>query len=219
MEIKAAIFDMDGTLVDSLGFWEIYWEQMGKDFLGVSGFRPAAEDDRAIRTMTMAEAMTRIQNNYNVAKNAEELIDYANKYIAEFYVTQVDLKPGVREFLDYLKANGTRMCIASATNLDNVMLAVDHCGIRDYFEEIISCAVVGAGKDKPDVFLAAKDLLGTKIEETFVFEDSYIAVKTAKSIGMPTVGIFDINNSYREELKATADYYIVEGETMLKLIK
>ncbi len=218
MNIKAAVFDMDGTLIDSLWFWEMYWEKLGVKFLNTKGFRPSIEDDKAVRTMTFGDAMELIHKNYNIAESGEELLRFGNETIAEFYSNDIGLKAGVREFLEHLKAQGTRMCIATATAPDLVKIAIDQCGIGEYFVSVLSCADFGVGKDIPDIFLAAKELLGSEIEDTWVFEDSLTAVKTAKSIGMKTVGIFDKNNSYGDELRLCADLYIAEGETLEKLL-
>ena len=111
------------------------------------------------------------------------------------------------------------MCIASATAMTELELAVEVCGLKKYFPKIFSCAEVGVGKDHPDVFLLAQEWLGTKREETWVFEDSLVALQTARSIGMPTVGIFDANNPYTEEqLKEYSTIFISASQTMAELI-
>ena len=93
-----------------------------------------------------------------------------------------------------------------------------HCEIDGYFEKFFSCADLGVGKDKPDVFLLAADYLGAKPGEICVFEDSALAVQTAAGIGMKTVGIFDRNNYGQDILKATATVYIAEGESLAGVI-
>ena len=110
------------------------------------------------------------------------------------------------------------MCIASATALDLITVALKHCGIESYFLKIFSCAEIGKGKEEPDVFMKACEFLGEKPEETWVFEDSLSAIKTVVKIGLPTVGIYDAYNFGREEIKELATEYIAEGETLLKLI-
>ena len=109
------------------------------------------------------------------------------------------------------------MCIASATATDLIEVALKHCEIEKYFSKIFSCGAIGKGKESPDVFLLAKDFLGSPICETWVFEDSLVAIETACGIGMPTVGIYDAYNFGQEKIEKIATHYIAKGETLLKL--
>ncbi|MFA7636187.1 MAG: HAD family phosphatase [Monoglobales bacterium] len=218
MKIKGAIFDMDGTLVDSLGFWNILWRKVGAEYLGDEGFRPSEEDDKKVRTMLLKDAMELIHKNYNAAKSGEELSEFANDTIIDFYENVVVLKQGVKEFLEYLKNKNVKMCIASATEKSLVELVLNHCGIKEYFPKLISCADIGKGKDSPEVFVAALEYLGTSINDTWVFEDSLVAIKTAADYGLKTVGIYDENNFGQDEIKEISEYYIDKNESLLKLI-
>ena len=110
------------------------------------------------------------------------------------------------------------MCIASATDISLIKLAVEHLKIGKYFVKILSCAEIGKCKDQPDIYLKALETLGTSIEETYIFEDSHIAIDTAYKIGMKTVGIYDKYNYGQEEMKKIATVYIAEDETLKKLI-
>lgn len=217
--IKGAIFDMDGTLVDSLMCWEVLWCRAGERYLNNPCFAPSAEDDKAVRTMLLKDAMELIHKNYGMAESGEELLEFTNEMMVDFYTNTVKLKSGTREFLDCLKARGVKMCIASATARDLIDLAMEHCGLNEYFERVISCADVGKGKEEPDVFLAAMDYLGTAAEQTCVFEDSLVALKTAKAAGFRTVGIYDRYNYGQDEIKAIVDRYIAPGEDITRLIK
>lgn len=219
MKIKGAIFDMDGTLVDSLGIWEVTWEKMGRAFGYGEGFRPAAEDDKRVRTMTLADAMELIHQNYHLGKSGKELLDFVNADSVRYYKEDVKAKPGALAYLAYLKEQGIPMCVASATASDLVQVAMEYSGIGRYIDTFISCADIGKGKEHPDVFLAALAHLGTPLEETCVFEDSYVAVKTAAEAGFLTVGIFDPHTLDHDKLESTATVYIDEGETLEKLIK
>jgi len=218
MNVKAAIFDMDGTLVDSLMVWDVLWSKMGETYLNDKTFRPNAEDDKKVRTLILADAMNLIHNNYSLGKSGEELLQLTNDFMKDFYANTVTLKKGVREFLDYCKAEGVKMCIASATAPDLIAVALEHCGIENYFSKIFSCAEVGKGKEEPDVFLKAWEYFGERLEETWVFEDSLVAIKTAVKIGIPTVGIYDAYNFGQAEVKELATEYIADGESLLKLI-
>ena len=107
MEIKAAIFDMDGTLVDSLMLWNVLWKEFGKRFLGDDSFLPSEADNKAVRTLTLKDAMSLIHDHYKIAESGEELLCIANDIMADFYGNTVELKSGVIEFLEYLYNKGT----------------------------------------------------------------------------------------------------------------
>lgn len=217
-KIKGAIFDMDGTLVDSLMVWDMLWDYFGEKFLDGEKFRPTEEVDKAIRTMTLKSAMVYLHKLYNIGKDDTELLDTTNKFFADFYINKVKTKTGVVEFLQYLQDKGVKMCIASATAPDLLSLAMKYCDLEKYFCKVFSCGEIGKGKDEPDIYLMALDYLGTSKEETCVFEDSHVAITTADKIGMKTVGLYDKYNYGQEEIRKVATEYIGEGETLKKLI-
>lgn len=219
MEIKAAIFDMDGTLVDSLMLWDVLWSSFGEKYFNNKDFRPNAKDDKAVRTLTLKDAMELIHKNYNMGESGQELLNFADNLMLDFYSNTVELKSGVREFLDYCKQNGVKMCIASATAPELVKVAIKHCDIEKYFLKVFSCADLGLGKDKPDIFLLASEFFGEELKDTWVFEDSVVAIETATKIGMPTVAIYDRFNFGQEKMQEIATEYIAKGESLLKLIK
>ena len=210
---------MDGTLVDSLFIWEVLWSTFGDKYLSDKSFRPKTEDDKKVRTLTLKDAMALIHKNYNLGASGEELLQLANSVLLDFYSNRVELKSGVREFLEYLKSQKTKMCIASATAPELVTVAMNHCDIDKYFLRVFSCAEVGKGKEEPDVFLLANDFCGTSIEDTWLFEDSLVAIETATKIGMKTVGIYDRYNFGQDKIKEISTEYINSKETLMKLIK
>ena len=211
MELKGAIFDLDGTLVDSLTFWEWQYKEMEKVYLGGKKIELTAEDDKLFRTSLIADSAVLLHEKYGLANSTEELLDYVNKSIQRFYLI---------EFLDYLKSRNIKMCIASATAKPELELAVENCGLSKYFDGVISCSEFGVGKDKPDVFMAALDFLGTDINDTWVFEDSLVALQTSVKAGFKTVGIFDKLNPYTpEQLAVYSTIFIGEGKTLADLIE
>ena len=111
------------------------------------------------------------------------------------------------------------MCVASATQKDLLSIVVERFGLDRYFSAIISCGDIGKSKEHPDVFLAALEHLGTPIEDTYVFEDSVVAVETAVRAGFGTVGIYDKYGFDHDRIKSLATEYIGPGETMMKLVK
>ena len=217
--MKAAIFDMDGTLIDSLMLWDVMWSTFGERYLHNKSFVPSPEDDKKVRTLTLKDAMHLIHINYNLGESGEELLALANTIINDFYANSVELKSGVREFLEHCQNKGVRMCIASATAPELLDVALKHCDIETYFSKVFSCGTIGKGKEEPDIFLQAAEFLGAEIKETWLFEDSLTAIETAVKIGMPTVGIYDRYNFGHDRMKQIATEYIAEGETLLKLTK
>ena len=218
MKIKAAIFDMDGTLIDSLMIWGVIWAKLGEKYLGNPDFLPRAEDDKKVRTLTLKDAMTLIHERYHLGESGEAVWNEASRIIGDFYENDVKLKAGAREFLEHCQKSGVKMCIASATAPDLIELAMKHCEIEQYFSKIFSCSQIGKGKEEPDVFLMAAAYFGEEKSETWVFEDSLVAIETAVGVGMPTVGIYDRFNFGQERIKEIATEYIGEGETLLKLM-
>lgn len=218
MKIPFAIFDMDGTLIDSLPFWGILWEELGRHYRQDPTFTPSEEDDKAVRTLTLADAMNLIHRQYGMAESGEALLAFTEALMVDFYTHRVVAKKGAVEFLQALQNNGTRMCLASATAKHLLPTALRRCGLEGYFEASFSCADLGKGKDEPDVYLAACRYFGIEPREAWLFEDSLVAIQTADRLGMHTVGIFDRYNYGQDEIRALATLYIAEGETLTKLL-
>lgn len=217
LDIQAAIFDMDGTLVDSLMLWDVLHDAYEKHFPDKAGTVISEEDNRLIRVLPLPTSMALLHDHYGLGESAEALLALTEAVFFDFYSNRVQLKEGVREFLDELQRRGVRMCIASATPMPLIQAALNHCGIRDYFDKVFSCGEIGKGKDTPDIYVLAKEYMGD-LPDTWVFEDAYVAVSTATKAGFPTVAVYDVYNPHQEEIRAMATHYIAPGETMLKLL-
>ena len=218
MKIKGAIFDMDGTVIDSLMFWGEMWRDIGKRFLSQDGYCAPEELDLSVRTMLYTEALELIRKTLKLPVSKEEFFRYGVDGLVNFYMTVATVKPGTLELLNYLREKGVKICLASATDLKYVKLALTHHKLIDYFESLHSCAELGTGKDKPDVYLKAIASLGLEPDEVCVFEDSYVAIETAKKLGCKTVGLFDRYNFGQDRLRASSDVYMCEGEDLATLI-
>ena len=218
MKIQGAIFDMDGTLVDSLSFWDAFWKVMGERYFADPNFRMDVEYfDTHVRTMIFSHAITHLHGYLGIPDTAKGFSQFASDFVAHFYGTVVTAKPGAIELLRALRERGVGICLASATDRCYLNIALESCGLAEFFtpETILSCSDIGVGKERPDVFLAAREVLGTPLSQTAVFEDSALALETAKRAGFATVGVYDPHQSAEDRLRAASDVYLGAGETLL----
>ena len=218
MQIEGAIFDMDGTLVDSLCLWDLLWEKLGNRYFGNPSYRPHEENEKAVRTLTLKDAMLLLHEKEGIGESGEALHRIAAEMCVQFYASEVQIKNDVREFLDALQAKGVKMCIASATAPELVALAMKTCKLEKYFCKVFSCSEIGRGKEFPDVFIQAHRFLGTPKESTWVFEDSITALETASRAGYQTVGIYDRYNFHLDRVAQVSTVYVGEGDSLASLI-
>ena len=218
MQIQGAIFDMDGTLVDSLGSWDDFIKFFEDKYSLKFDHDHNADLLRQFRTIPINEVAEIVHEKFGIGDSAETIANELFERLELFYRTKVKCKEDIPEFLKGLSEKGVAMCIASATNPELIRVVLKRCGIDRYFSEIVSCEDVGKNKSFPDVFFAALERLGTKKEETWVFEDSITALKTAKNAGFSTVGVFDRNNDMQELVAAYSDEYIADGESICRLL-
>ena len=202
--LTGAIFDFDGTLLDSM----FIWDTIGEDYLRTLGKEPHEDLKETFMTLTLEEAAEYYREHYKVTLSVTEIVDSINAMVERIYRTKVTLKPGVTDYLRLLKESGVKMCIATVTDRYLVEDTLERLGILHYFCGIFTCAEVGYGKDKPIIYQKALEHLGTAKEETFVFEDSLFALETAKADGFPTIGVYDVHESRQEEMKRLADCYV-----------
>ena len=204
--IKGAIFDLDGTLLDSM----FIWDTSGEEYLRSLGKEPHEDLNETFMTLTLEEAAEYYREHYGVTLSVKEIVDGINAMVEQTYRTKVTLKPGISEYLAWLKENGVRMCVATVTDRYLVEETLERLGVRHYFSEIFTCAEVGFGKDKPIIYQKALEHLETEKRDTYVFEDMLFALNTAKTDGFPTVGIYDRHEEHQDELKELADYYVLD---------
>lgn len=208
MKFKYAVFDMDGTLLDTMKYWHdiipFYAEMKGLPV-------PAITDEDAIASIHLpySERISYLRERYSDEAIRQIEVDDILKVIGYCYEKYPRPKKGVIEMLETLKKAGVRMCIASATPTRLVELALKQSGIRDYFEFILSPDDYPKGKFTPDIFLGIAERFGCDVTEEVLFEDTLYSIKTAKSLGIKTVAVSDdYCTSSKEEMMSAADIYL-----------
>ena len=213
--IKGAIFDLDGTLLDSM----FIWDTIGEEYLRSLGKEPHEDLKETFMTLTLEEAAEYYREHYGVTLSVKEIVDGVNAMVEQTYKTKVTLKLGIAEYLAWLKENGVRMCVATVTDRYLVEETLERLGVRHYFSEIFTCAEVGFGKDKPVIYQKVLEHLETEKRDTYVFEDMLFALNTAKTDGFPTVGVYDRHEEHQDDLKELSDYYVLDfTDPILKTI-
>lgn len=205
MMIQGAVFDADGTLLDSTQMWA----NVGELFLSRLGIQAAPGLSAILFPMSLPDATDYLIHTYGLTLSQQEVTDRVNTMVGEFYSAQVRLKPGVRSFLRELQARGVPMTVATATDRVAIEKGLSRTGIEDYFQEIFTCTEVGIGKEAPDVYLAAAERMGTAPDVTWVFEDALHGAETAKAAGFRVAAVYDpVSARHQEALRQIADVYL-----------
>ena len=215
MRIRGAIFDVDGTLLDSM----FIWDTIGEAYLRSIGYQPKENLNETFKNMSLHQAARYYQTEYGVTLSIDQIMDGVNAMLERYYRFEVPLKPGVAELLERLRQSGVKLCIATATDRHLVEAALDRCGVLSCFGEIFTCNEVGHGKDEPDIFEAALRFLGTRREETLVFDDALYAVRTAKEAGFLVAAVYDSHERSQAEVRARSDLYLEDLTQLVELQK
>ena len=202
--LKGAIFDFDGTIVDSM----YIWDNISMDYLRSLGIEPRENLNEVFTNFSLEQAAKYYQDNYKVTLSVNEIISGVNEMIKEFYRTKVTLKKGIENYLLYLEGRETKICIATLTDREIVIETLERLGVMKHFSEVFDCNGYPNGKNTPELYNTALNQLGTQKDETYVFEDALYALKTAKKDGFPTVAVFDKYEPLQKELESISDIYI-----------
>ncbi len=205
--IKGVIFDVDGVLLNSMPIWE----NLGELYLRSLGVEAEKDLGEILFTMSLEEGADYLISQYGLNKTPEEIVEGLNREVRDFYAERVPLKEGVREFLYELNEKKIPMVIATSGDRKNTEAALRRLKVLNYFQGIFTCSEIGSGKNQPDIYLAAALQLDTEPAETWVFEDAYHAIRTAKSVGFKTAAVYDkANDKDLAQIWNTADIYLPE---------
>lgn len=203
-EIDAVIFDMDGTLLDSLSVWT----NLAQSFLESKGIEFSSDLCERIKAMSVQESAVFLKNELNAADSPEEIVNGVREKLIRFYAGEARFKDGAYEFLEKLKEAGVKMCICTANDEKLAHLALKANNAEKFFSDIICM-----GKHDSKGYDKCLEKLGAKKETCMVFEDAYYATKTAKEAGYKVCGVYDRHE--KENIKPFCDIYINSFDEIL----
>ncbi|MCI9174687.1 MAG: HAD family phosphatase [Lachnospiraceae bacterium] len=206
-KIQSVIFDLDGTLVDSM--W--LWHDIDVEFLEKRGLTLPETYQREIEGMSFTETAVYTKELFHLSESVEELKEIWNRMAMEKYTYEVPFKPGAEEFLKYCKEHKISVGIATSNSRELVDAVALSLHFEDYIQEIVTSCEVKQGKPAPDVYLEAASRLGAQPERCLVFEDVPMGILAGKNAGMRVCAVEDeFSAAQREEKQKLADYYITD---------
>lgn len=209
---RGAIFDMDGTILDSMEVWS----EVTKSFFADRNIRAENEDIAVYKDMTLQESLPIIRERYRLSDSVEEMCSEFNKRVAHEYTYTIAAKPYVCEYIRELYASGIKIALATSGYRELCEAALRRIGIADCVEAIALSSEVGVNKSNPDVYLLAAERIGIPPEECMVFEDILLGVGGAKKANMQTTAVYDKSSAAdTEALRRLADRYIVSWRELL----
>ena len=211
--IKAAIFDLDGTLIDSMGAWH----EADVQFLTRRGLPLEQDYFDLIKTMSFAIAADYTIERYKLGDSPEEVIAEWRGYVQDEYDHSIPLKDGAIEYLAHLKSRGVKIALATSNELPLCEGALRRLGIDRFADALTFTHEAARPKSFPDVYLLAAERLGASVSETAVFEDAFVGVKSAKSGGFFTVAVYDDASAHDwEDMSAAADLAVRDLRELIR---
>lgn len=214
MTYKSYLFDFDGTLVDSMPSFSAV-------MLRILDENRIAYGDDIIKTITplgYKGTANHFQKVLGLALPEEEILARMNTYIYEEYAHKIPAKPFVPEALCALRAAGADLHILTASPHTVLDVCLTRLGLYGLFDNVWSCDDFGTTKSDPDIYRQAAARIGRPISEILFLDDNTNAIKTARTAGMRTCGVYDPSSEeYRAELSAIADHYLEDFSALTKL--
>ena len=210
--IRAVIFDLDGSLVDSM--W--MWRAIDIEYLGRFGI-PLPEDLQSrIEGMSFSETAVYFKEHFPIPDSIDQIKEDWNRMAWDKYANEVPLKPGIPEFLERCREEGIKLGIATSNSRQLVENIAEVHNLRDYFSCIMTGCDVAHGKPSPDIYLAVAEGLDCPPTQCLVFEDIIPGIQAGKAAGMRVCAVEDAYSvNDRERKKALADYYISDYYAIL----
>ncbi len=204
-DIDAVIFDLDGTLVDSM--W--MWESIDIEYLNRFGISLPTDLQGKIEGMSFSETAIYFKQRFDLPDSLDQIKSDWNQMAWNKYMNEVPLKEGVISLLKYLKQQNIPAGIATSNSRELVDLIIEKHKIKDYFVSIRTSCEVAKGKPSPDIFLLVAKDLGAKPSRCLVFEDVLQGVMAGKNANMKVCAVYDkFSEKYQKEKIKLADYFV-----------
>lgn len=184
--IKGIIFDVDGTLLDSMEIWS----DAGARYLQTLNIEVEPNLGNILFSMSLEEGGAYLKKQYALEFSEEEIIQGVLDIIGDFYRNEVRLNENMREILEEYRAKGIPMVLATTSDKELVTAALERLGILGYFRRIFTASELNTSKREPLIYLAAAEFMKTAPEETAVYEDAEYAINTVKKAGFYTIAVY-----------------------------
>ena len=179
-----SIFDVDGTILDSMEVWNT----LASQYVQSLGMVPEKNLDEIVSDMSLEQSATYLKNHYKISKQEERIISEVLNFISDFYEYEVNLMPGFKEFISHYDSINV---IGTSCDEELVKIALNRLGVLNNFEDIITCSKVNNSKDDQDFYLACAQVLNQRPEDIIVFEDADYCIDVAKKVGFKVIKIKD----------------------------
>lgn len=179
-----SIFDVDGTILDSMEVWNT----LASQYVQSLGKVPEKNLDEIVSDMSLEQSATYLKKHYIINKQEERIISEILNFISDFYEYEVNLMPGFKEFISHYDSINV---IGTSCDEELVKIALNRLGVLNYFEDIITCSKVNKSKDDSDFYLACAQALKQRPEDIVVFEDADYCIDVARKVGFKVIKIKD----------------------------
>lgn len=204
-DIEAVLFDLDGTLVDSM--W--IWKDIDIEYLGRFGITLPDDLQSCIEGMSFTETAVYMKERFAIPDSIEAMKEQWNQMAWQKYTQEVPLKKGALEFLEYCRSHHIKLGIATSNSKELVTAVLDALHIQNYFDCVVTGCEVNKGKPAPDIYLKAASKCNVLPEKCLVFEDIIAGITAGKTAGMRVCAVEDAYSiSMQHEKEVLADYTI-----------
>ncbi len=215
-DYQAMIFDLDGTLIDSM--W--VWRKIDEVYLAQLNYEVPEDIEEALEGMSFTESATYFKTRFQIEDTIDEIKEAWNDLAWQFYTEEVPLKKGVQAFLEYATAQGIKLGIATSNSTKLVHAVLKKHGIDHLFESIRTSCEVEKGKPHPYIYLKVAEDLGVAPENCLVFEDVANGVRAGKAAGMD---VWAVEDGQSEETKIVlnqlAERMVLDFDEAMRLLK